>query len=51
MQINLILAKLVWMYDMEILDPDLDWEGQSHQHVMWQRPNLMVRFSPRRVEE
>ncbi|KAK0636059.1 cytochrome P450 [Bombardia bombarda] len=48
MEINLILAKLFWKYDLELVDPKLDWEGQSTQHVMWRKPDLMVRFRERR---
>ena len=44
---NLILAKLHFKYDMELVDEKLDWEGQSHIHVMWWKPDLYVRFAPR----
>ena len=50
MEVNLILAKLFWRYDMELVDPSLDWEGQSEVHVMWKKPELRVRFHPRKVE-
>lgn len=50
MEINLILAKKVWRYDMELLDKDLDWEANSHVHVMWWKPALMVRFTERKSE-
>ncbi len=43
-EISLILAKLHWTYDLELLDKDLDWEGQSHMHVMWWKPALNVRL-------
>ena len=44
---NLILAKLHFTYDMELVNKNLDWEGQSHIHVMWWKPDLYVRFTPR----
>ncbi|KAL8826319.1 MAG: hypothetical protein Q9191_003870 [Dirinaria sp. TL-2023a] len=50
MEVNLILAKLLWKYDMELVDPSLDWEGQSEVHVMWNKPELRVRFYCRKVE-
>ncbi|KAJ5870143.1 cytochrome P450 [Penicillium solitum] len=49
MEINLILAKMFWRYDLELLDPNLDWEGQSHMHVMWWKPELPVRFFERQA--
>lgn len=47
-EMSLILAKLIFTYDMELLDEDLDWEGQSHMHVQWWKPDLQVRFTPRK---
>ena len=47
MEVNLILAKLLWRYDIELLDPRLDWEGQSRVHVMWRKPELKARFHTR----
>ena len=41
---NLILAKLCWKYDMELIDEELDWLGSSSVHVMWRKPDLRVRF-------
>ncbi|PKY00096.1 cytochrome P450 [Aspergillus campestris IBT 28561] len=47
MELNLILAKMIWKYNLELVNKDLDWEGQSHMHVMWWKPKLMVRFTKR----
>lgn len=47
MEVNLILAKLFWKYDMELVNQSLDWEGQSKVHVMWSKPELRIRFHPR----
>lgn len=44
---SLLLAKLHFSYDLELIDKELDWEGQSHMHVMWWKPNLQVRLHPR----
>ncbi|KAI0391819.1 cytochrome P450 [Xylariaceae sp. FL0594] len=44
MEVNLLLSKLCWKYDMELMDQSLDWEGQSRVHVMWDKPELKVRF-------
>lgn len=47
MEMSLILAKLIFAYDMELLDKTLDWEGQSHMHVQWWKPAMRLRFTPR----
>ncbi|KAJ4349462.1 uncharacterized protein N0V89_008077 [Didymosphaeria variabile] len=47
MEMNLILAKLHWTYDFELVDKSLDWEGSSHLHVMWWKPDLWVKVLPR----
>lgn len=44
MELNLILSKMCWKYDMELMDGSLDWEGESTCHVMWNKPTLPVRF-------
>ncbi|KAI9046668.1 hypothetical protein LZ554_009409 [Drepanopeziza brunnea f. sp. 'monogermtubi'] len=44
MELNLILAKMGWKYDLELMDPELDWEGESKVYVMWDKPALPVRF-------
>lgn len=44
---SLTLAKLFLKYDLTLVNKDLDWEGQSHMHVMWWKPSLMVRFRER----
>jgi hypothetical protein len=44
MEINLILARLIWTYDMEIVNKSMDWESESSLHVMWSKPDLKVRF-------
>ena len=47
-EISLILAKMHWTYDLELMDKNLDWEGQSHMHVMWWKPAVNIRFSEAR---
>lgn len=46
-EMSLLLAKLHYMYDMELLNKKLDWEGNSHMHVMWWKPALNVHFTRR----
>lgn len=44
---TLILSKLLYKYDMELVSKGLDWEGSSHMHVMWWKPEMRVRFLER----
>lgn len=44
MQMSLVMAKLHWTYDLELVNK-VDWEGQSRMHVMWWKPALNIRFS------
>ena len=46
MEVSLILAKMHYEFDLELMDKGLDWEAQSRIHVMWWKPKLPVRFTP-----
>ena len=45
MEISLIMAKMHWMYDLDLVNKNLDWEGQSHMYFLWWKPALNIRFS------
>ncbi|KAL4994493.1 cytochrome P450 [Aspergillus recurvatus] len=47
MEINQILAKMIFKYDWGLVNTDLDRQAQSRVHVMWWKPSLMVRFYDR----
>lgn len=42
---SLILSRLFHRYNLELVNKDLDWEGQSKMHVMWWKPAMYVRFT------
>ncbi|KAI9837894.1 MAG: Cytochrome P450 monooxygenase orf9 [Sclerophora amabilis] len=46
-EICLIMAKLHHKFDLELLDPNQEWEAQSRIHIMWWKPELPVRFHTR----
>lgn len=46
-EMSVILAKLIWRYDLFLLDEKLDWNRESHMHIMWSKPDLWVRFGDR----
>ncbi|KAL2833626.1 cytochrome P450 [Aspergillus pseudoustus] len=42
-----ILAKLIFRYEMELVDKDLNWEDESRFHIMWWKAPIYVRFTER----
>ena len=46
---SLQLAKMVWMYDMELVEPVPDWEKDCRVHFVLWKPELRVRFTERRM--
>ncbi|KAL5041782.1 hypothetical protein BDW71DRAFT_217423 [Aspergillus fruticulosus] len=47
MELQTIMAKLIFSYDLELVNKDLDWLRDSRMHTLWEKPQLMVRISPR----
>lgn len=44
MELNLVLAKILWQYDMELVTKNINWLEDSQVHVLWWKPKLFVRF-------
>jgi hypothetical protein len=49
-EMSLILAKMHFQCDLELVDPTLDWLKDSYLHVMWWKPALYIRFKPAKLE-
>ena len=48
MQARVVLAKLVWYFDWQLLNgDDIDWERDNTLNAIWVRPDVRVRFTPR----
>ncbi|TLD19066.1 hypothetical protein PspLS_09764 [Pyricularia sp. CBS 133598] len=47
MEMRLVLAKVTWKYDWELVDNEMDWFQDSRLHLFWERPALNVKFHPR----
>jgi len=47
MELRVMLAKLVYTFDMELEDPNLDWIGKDFdnlpQYALWVRPIMKVK--------
>lgn len=48
MEMHIILARLAWQYDWELVSTDLNWEKENMMYVLWQKPKMNVRFHPRK---
>ncbi|RYP60732.1 hypothetical protein DL769_007993 [Monosporascus sp. CRB-8-3] len=47
-QMRLILAKIVWNFDMVLEDDSKDWLKRQPVYILWDRPPLNVRLMPAR---
>ena len=43
------LAKMVFVYDMKLVQPEIDWINTCKMHFLWWKPELNVRFRRREV--
>ncbi|KAK4159872.1 cytochrome P450 [Cladorrhinum sp. PSN259] len=51
LETNLILTKLLWKYDLEMVDPEFDWEEgppRTKNWYLWTKPDFFVRFKERK---
>ncbi|KAI1812285.1 putative cytochrome P450 [Poronia punctata] len=42
LQMSLVLSKMIYTYDFELVDKDLEWEAQSKHYVMWWKAPIHV---------
>lgn len=47
MELRIILANLVFAYDWELVNKELDWFRDARFYGIWQKPALVVKFHPR----
>jgi cytochrome P450 len=46
MEMRIILARMVFEFDWELVSRDVDWERDVKLKILWQKPELRVRFRP-----
>jgi hypothetical protein len=46
-EIHIILARLVWNFDMELQEESANWGERQKVYVLWDKPSLMVKLKPR----
>ena len=52
MQGRVLLAKLLWSFDMELRNGDVvDWERDCRLYSLWQKPPACVKFNPVKREK
>lgn len=47
MEMRTALAKLLWTYDLTLLDNKRDWFNDSRMHTLWQKPSIQVQVKKR----
>ena len=47
MELHTSLAKMMYKYDVELMNTEVDWQRDSEMHLLWRKPQLMVRISDR----
>ena len=48
MEMRIILSKIFWTYEFEIMDKSLDWVASNRSFVFWEKPELQTVFHHRR---
>ncbi|KAH6985234.1 putative cytochrome P450 [Ilyonectria destructans] len=46
-EMRLLLAKLVFSFEMKLVNGDLDWDRDTNTSTFWEKPDLMVQFRKR----
>jgi cytochrome P450 len=46
MEMRIILSRLVWEFDLELISKEVDWERDNVLRLLWQKPQMKVRFLP-----
>jgi cytochrome P450 len=48
-ELSLLLSKILWVYDIELLNTEVDWLRDSRMAMLWKKPKLMIKTIRRRV--
>jgi hypothetical protein len=49
-EMRILIAKMVFLFDYELVDNDLNWERDSPAFILWQKPELWTKVTPRNVD-
>ncbi|CAP80267.1 Pc12g06400 [Penicillium rubens Wisconsin 54-1255] len=42
-ELSLLLSKILWVYDIELLNTEVDWLRDSRMAMLWKKPKLMIK--------
>jgi cytochrome P450 len=45
-EMRLLLAKMLWNFDFELENPEVDWHSTLRAYLIWDRTPLKVRLQP-----
>ena len=49
-EMRLIMAKLVWNFDIRLAEDSAGWDTRSRVYTLWEKPSLNVYLTARKVE-
>ena len=49
MELRVIIARIIWNFDFELVNKEMDWFRDSRVFIMWDKPDLMLKICPRTV--
>jgi hypothetical protein len=47
MEMRLLLAKVVYSFNLTLVNKEVDWDRDTKIETFWRKPDLMVRFEKR----
>ncbi|KAI3316790.1 benzoate 4-monooxygenase cytochrome P450 [Xylariaceae sp. AK1471] len=50
LELRLIMTKMIWKYDLELLDKSMDWHRDSLMQTLWQKPKMRVKVRDRSTD-
>ncbi|KAL6695221.1 cytochrome P450 [Trichoderma pleuroticola] len=51
MELRLVMSKLLWHFDFEIVNRDMIWEKDQTAYIAWQKPQLVLQLTPRNLAD
>lgn len=47
LELHVTVAKILYTYDVELVDASLDWNQEARMSLLWKKPKLLVRLKKR----
>jgi cytochrome P450 len=49
MELRILITKLVFLFDFELVDDNLDWDRDGKCYMLWQKPPLWTNVTIREL--